>query len=670
MDTETILNNTNPKMTLLTEEDIAHFRSGTHYHIYNKLGSHFTTSQDGVKGVFFAVWAPNARQVSVIGDFNKWDAEKNKLELRPDASGIWEAFVPQIEKGTMYKYSIVSTHNNYRVEKRDPYSFYCEVPPARASIVWDLDYEWNDSAWVNNRARKNSPSSPVSVYELHFGSWQRCSSDDPRYLTYTEMAERLIPYIKKMGFTHVEFMPLTAHPLYESWGYQTDGYFAPASRYGNPQELMALIDKLHQNEIGVIFDWVPSHFPFDRHGLAFFDGTHLYEHADPRKGFHPEWKSSIFNYGRNEVKEFLISSALFWLDKYHVDGLRVDGGSSMLYLDYARKRGEWVPNKYGGRENLEAVDFLKELNETIGKYFSDAQVAIEEATSWPNLSRPVSKGGLGFGMKWNMGWMHDTLQYFSKNPHERRHIHNKITFSMCYAFNENFLLALSHDEVVHGKRSLINKMPGDEYQKFANMRLLYGYMYAHPGKKLMFMGGEFGQWAEWSHARSLDWHLSAYPKQEGLMRWVADLNNAYKEQPALHENDFSQDGFEWIDCSDAGQSVISFIRKSRDRKDTVLCVFNFSLVTYNNYRVGVPEEGYWKELLNSNAKEYQGTGLGNYGGIFSENVSYHGRKYSVVLTLPPLSALYFRLPESVPSAQEIIEAIVPKDDSSSSGKAE
>ena len=630
-----------PPSPFLTDEDIAIFKEGKHSQLYEKLGSHLTI-RDGIPGACFALWAPNARQVYVIGDFNGWNNEANPLQLRQDGSGIWETFIPGVLKGSMYKYSIVSQHNHYRVEKRDPFSFYCEVPPNRASIVWDLKYSWKDSDWMEKRAAKNSLNAPVSIYELHFGSWKRLANQNNRYPTYNEMAEGLIRYVKNMGFTHVEFLPLTAHPFYDSWGYQTDGYFAPTSRYGTPQELMSLIDRLHQHEIGVILDWAPAHFPCDQHGLAYFDGTHLYEHADPRKGFHPEWRSAIFNYGRHEVNNFLISSALFWMDKYHVDGIRVDGGSSMLYLDYARKKGEWVPNQFGGRENLEAVSFLKQLNDQISEKHPDTRMILEESTPWPKVSRPTAEGGLGFGMKWNMGWMHDTLQYFSRDPAQRKHYHNKLTFSLWYAFTENFLLALSHDEVVHGKGSLLRKMPGDDWQKFANLRLLFGYMYGHPGKKLIFMGGEFAQWAEWNHHKGLDWNLLEYPRHRGMQRLVQDLNAIYQREPALYEIDFSEKGFEWVDYGDWQQSVISFIRKGQDRKDDILVVCNFTPVPRYHYRIGVPVEGYWKELLNSNASEYGGEGMGNYGGARADSIPFHGRPFSLSLTLPPLAVLFFK----------------------------
>ncbi|MBF0384873.1 MAG: 1,4-alpha-glucan branching protein GlgB [Candidatus Omnitrophica bacterium] len=629
------------RKTLFDDTDISLLNSGKHFSLYEKLGSH-RVSVNGEEGVCFAVWAPNAQSVSVMGDFNLWDNQSNFMVARPDNSGIWEAFIPGVKKGAMYKYFIASKYNNYKVEKRDPFSFFCEVPPQRASIVWDLEYDWQDALWMEERKKKNAFNAPISIYEMHFGSWKRIVRENNRFPLYNEMADSLIRYLKETGFTHVEFMPLTAHPLYESWGYQTDGYFAPTSRYGTPQDLMRLIDRLHQNDIGVILDWVPSHFPLDKHGLSFFDGTYLFEHADPKKGFHPEWKSAIFNYGRKEVVEFLISSALFWLDKYHADGIRVDGGTSMLYLDYSRKKGEWIPNQYGGRENLEAVSFLKQLNEAVNKEYPDCLTFIEEATAWPKLSHPVFDGGLGFSMKWNMGWMHDTLKYLAKHPDTRKHHHKGLHFSLWYAFNENFILPLSHDEVVHAKGSLIRKMPGDNWQKFGNLRLLFGFMFAHPGKKLLFMGGEFGQWAEWNQHASLDWHLLDYPLHKGMQKWVADLNFVYKNQSALHEKDFTSDGFEWIDYSDWQQSVISFIRKENRREEDILIVCNFTPVPRFNYRIGVPAEGYWGELLNSNAKEYGGEGMGNMGGVSAEQIGFHGRPYSLSLTLPPLSVLYFK----------------------------
>lgn len=619
------------------------------HRLYEKLGSHVIRN-NSISGTYFAVWAPNAKEVSVVGDFNGWNPQANYLRMIENDSGIWEGFIRGVGKGAMYKYSIVSKINNYKVEKRDPFAFYCEIPPARASIVWDLEYKWSDEEWINSRSRNGANCKPMSIYEIHIGSWKRVPHQKNRFLSYSEITEELIAYIKETGFTHVELMPVMAHPLYDSWGYQTDGYFAPISRHGTPQALMNLIDQMHKNGIGVILDWVPSHFPGDRHGLAFFDGTHLYEHADWRKGFHPEWKSNIFNYGRPEVADFLISSAIFWLDKYHADGLRVDGGSSMLYLDYGRKHGEWAPNKYGGRENLEAVDFLKKLNDSILEKYPYAEIMLEEATPWPKVSRPTKEGGLGFGMKWNMGWMNDTLTYFSKDHGNRKYFQNKLTFSIMYAFNENFLLPLSHDEVVHAKRSLISKMPGDEWQKFANLRLLFGYMYGQPGKKLIFMGQEFGQWAEWNHRKSLDWHLLNFPRHSGVQKWIKDINLAYKRETALHEKDFTWEGFEWVDFSDCGQSVISFIRKGTNPADVILVVCNFTPVERHNYRIGVPIGGYWKELLNSNASEYGGTGAGNFGGLNADQIPFHNKGFSLNLKLPPLSALFFKV-QTLPATQ-------------------
>jgi len=564
------------------------------------------------------------------------------LRMREDGSGIWEGFIPHIKQGTLYKYHIVSKYNHYEVDKGDPYAFYWEVSPKTASIVWDLSYEWKDSAWMTNRYKSNNLQSPFSIYEVHLGSWRRVPEENNRFLTYREMADYLVKYVKDMGFTHVEFMPLMEHPFYGSWGYQTLGYFAPSSRYGTPQDFMYLIDCLHQHGIGVILDWVPSHFPNDEYGLAYFDGTYLYEHAEPKKRFHPEWNSYIFNHGRYEVRAFLISSALFWLEKYHIDGLRVDAVASMLYLDYGRKEGEWVPNEYGGRENLDAICFLQKFNEIVYKNHPDIQTIAEESTAWPMVTRPTYVGGLGFGMKWNMGWMHDTLEYFSKEPIYRKYHHNQLTFSIWYAFSENFLLPLSHDEVVHGKGSLLSKMAGDDWQKFANLRLLFGYMYTHPGKKLLFMGGEFGQWQEWYHEESLHWHLLEYPHHQGIQKWIRDLNHFYRNEPALYELDFQPEGFEWIDFSNWEESIIIFVRRDKSTKDIILVVCNFTPVPRYNYRVGVPEGGFWKEALNSDAQVYGGSGHGNLGGAEAAPIPWHGKNYSLSLTLPPLGVLIFK----------------------------
>ena len=627
--------------SLITDHDIYLFKEGSLYRLYDKLGSHSMTFS-GMSGTYFAVWAPNAEKVSVVGGFNGWTPGAHPLKVRDDESGIWEGFIPGIEEGTIYKYHISSRYNNYTVNKGDPLAFYWETPPETASIVWDLSYEWGDNEWMENRYPFNAHDAPFAVYEVHLGSWRRSPEDKDRFLTYGEMAHCLADYVKKMGFTHVEFLPVMEHPFYGSWGYQTVGYFAPTSRYGTPQDFMYLIDYLHQNGIGVILDWVPSHFPTDQHGLAYFDGTHLYEHGDPRKGFHPEWDTHIFNHGRNEVRSFLVSSGLFWLDRYHVDGLRVDAVASMLYLDYAREDGEWIPNEFGGRENLESITFLKRFNRAAYRAYPDVQTIAEESTAWPMVSKPTYLGGLGFGMKWNMGWMHDTLDYFSKDPIYRKYHHNQLTFSIMYAFSENFLIPLSHDEVVHGKGALIGKMPGDEWHRSANLRLLFGYMYGHPGKKLLFMGGEFGQWKEWNHDESLEWHVLQYSSHRGIQRWVEDLNSLYKSEPALYELDFASEGFEWIDLHDWEHSIISFIRKSKKTDDIILLVCNLTPIIIRNYRVGVPRGGFWREVLNSDAEIYGGNGQGNLGGVRAASTPAHGRSYSISLTLPSLGVLFLK----------------------------
>ncbi len=627
-------------VSLLSNDDLFLFNEGSHYRLYEKLGARLLTV-DGVEGTYFAVWAPNAKQVSVIGEFNIWD--KSSHPLRPKGqSGIWEGFIPGVTKGTIYKYYVVSHHRGYRVEKADPFAFYNEIPPKTASIIWDLDYSWGDQTWMEKRRTHNALDAPISVYEVHLGSWRRVPEEGNRHLSYRELAPRLTEYLKQLEFTHVEFLPIMEHPFYGSWGYQSTGYFAPTSRYGTPQDFMYLVDYLHQHDIGVILDWVPSHFPNDEHGLGYFDGTHLYEHGDPRQGIHPDWNSFIFNYGRHEVRSFLLSSALFWLDKYHVDGLRIDAVASMLYLDYGRKEGDWIPNQYGGRENLEAIAFLRHLNEAIYQEKPDVQTIAEESTAWPMVSRPTYIGGLGFGLKWDMGWMHDTLDYITKDPIYRKYHHNNLTFRLIYAFFENFVLPLSHDEVTHGKGSLLGKMPGDDWQKFANLRLLLGYMYAQPGKKLLFMGAEFGQWREWVHDESLEWHLLQYLPHSGLQRWVTDLNRFYRGQPALYKLDFEQAGFEWIDCNDVEHSTISLIRKGRARDDITAVVCNFTPVTHFNYRIGVPQPGFWRELLNSDAEEYGGSGQGNLGGVEAAPTPFHGRSYSLTITLPPLAAVFFQ----------------------------
>ncbi|MFZ1904235.1 MAG: 1,4-alpha-glucan branching protein GlgB [Steroidobacteraceae bacterium] len=629
---------------MFTEQDIYLFREGTYFRAYEKLGAHLLKGDaahgSGIKGTHFAVWAPNAARVAVVGDFNAWRPDANPLTARPDSSGIWAGVVPNAGRGALYKYHVESARGGYTVQKSDPYAFRCETPPRTASVVWDTTYEWGDSEWMRTRAQANALGAPMSVYEVHIGSWRRVPEEHNRPLTYRELAQQLGDYVTELGFTHVEFLPVMEHPFYGSWGYQVTGYFAPTSRYGAPQDFMYLVDHLHQRGIGVILDWVPSHFPSDEHGLAYFDGTHLYEHQDPRQGFHPEWNSSIFNYGRAEVRNFLGSNALFWLERYHVDGLRVDAVASMLYLDYARKSGEWIPNKFGGNENLDAIEFLKSLNLAVYRDQPDTQTIAEESTAWPGVSRPVYLGGLGFGLKWNMGWMHDTLKYFQTDPLFRRYEHNKLTFGLLYAFAENFTLPLSHDEVVHGKGSLLGKMPGDEWQQFANLRLLTGYMWAHLGKKLLFMGGEFGQKREWTHEDSLEWHVLQYSHHAGMRRWIQDLNRFYRHTPALYQRDFTPDGFEWIDCNDTESSTLAFLRKGHDPSDVVLIVCNFTPVPRDNFRVGVPRGGHWRECLNSDARYYGGSDLGNFGGVEAAPLPAHGRHHSLTLHLPPLATLF------------------------------
>ncbi len=626
--------------TLLTDNDLYLFNEGSHFRLYDKFGSHLISHSD-TTGTQFSVWAPDAEQVSVIGDFNDW--KKGECLLHPRGhSGIWEGFLPGIGKGTLYKYHVVSRFNQYRVDKADPFSIFNEIPPKTASIVWDLDYPWTDQEWMATRRGRNGLDKPMAIYEMHVGSWRRAAETGYRSLSYRELAPQLADYLQEMGYTHVEFLPVMDHPFFGSWGYQITGYFAPSGNFGTPQDLMYLIDVLHQRGIGMILDWVPSHFPADEHGLAYFDGTHLYEHADPRQGYHPEWNSYIFNYGRNEVQSFLISNAMFWLDRYHIDGLRVDAVASMLYLDYARKEGEWIPNKYGGRENLEAIAFLRRMNEEVYRNHPDVQIIAEESTAWPMVSRPNYVGGLGFGLKWDMGWMHDTLEYMSKDPIHRRYHHDKLTFRMIYAFHENFVLPLSHDEVVYGKGSLLGKMPGNETERFANLRVLFGYMYAQPGKKLLFMGGEFAQWREWVHDASLDWDLLQYPLHDGVRKWIRDLNRFYRDERALHEADCDPAGFEWIDCNDADSSVISLLRKGRSTEAVVLVICNFTPVPRMSYRIGAPSGGFWREVLNSDAAEYGGGNLGNMGGVEASPVSLHGRHWSLTITLPPLSALFFK----------------------------
>jgi 1,4-alpha-glucan branching enzyme len=631
--------------SLLTDYDIHLFREGKHFSLYKKLGAHLTEYQ-GQKGVVFAVWAPNAQNVSVIGSFNGWDRDSHPMYPRLEGSGIWEIFIPNLGNGEVYKYFIRST-NGFEVEKADPYAFRTEAPPQTASVVCDLEYKWTDGRYLNGRKKRaeRSLQQPMAVYEVHLASWMRVPEEDNRSLSYREMADKLVSYVQDLGYTHVEFMPVMEHPFGGSWGYQVTGYFAPTSRFGSPQDFMYLINELHKAGIGILLDWVPSHFPSDEHGLVYFDGTHLFEHADPRKGFHPDWNSYIFNYGRNEVKSFLISSALFWLEMYHADGLRVDAVASMLYLDYSRKHGEWIPNEHGGNENLEAIQLLKEFNEAVFAQFPDVQTIAEESTSWPMVSRPVYAGGLGFSQKWMMGWMNDTLSYFQKDPVHRQHHQNDITFSLYYAFSENFMLPLSHDEVVHGKGSLLTRMPGDDWQRFANLRTLFAYMYAHPGTKLMFMGSEFGQPGEWNHDSSLDWHLLQYQNHDGVRKMVRRLNELYKNHKPLHELQFQQDGFEWIDTNDWANSVISFLRKD-EKGNHLLVICNFTPVVRENYTVGVPASGFYQEIFNSDSSEWGGSGVENSIALETMDTPNHGKEHSLSLTLPPLGVSILQFSKS------------------------
>ena len=627
--------------SLFSDFDISLFKAGKHYRLYEKLGSHLI-EVNGTKGTYFAVWAPSARTVSVIGDFNYWLEGEHALSVRWDGSGIWEGFIPGVEKGAKYKYQILSNNNDIKTEKADPYAKRCEHPPLTASVVWELDHEWKDADWLKARIEKNQLDKPISIYEVHLSSWRK-KSEGNRWLTYEELSHELVPYVKEMGFTHIELMPVMEYPYDPSWGYQITGYFAPTSRFGEPGDFMKLIEAFHREGIAVILDWVPSHFPDDKHGLGLFDGTHLYEHPDKRKGYHPDWKSLIFNYGRNEVRSFLISNAIFWMDLYHIDALRVDAVASMLYLDYSREEGEWEPNEFGGRENLDAVSFIKDLNAEIYKKFEGVQTIAEESTSFPMVSKPIYMGGLGFGMKWMMGWMHDTLEYFQKDSIYRKHHQNDITFSMTYAFTENFLLPLSHDEVVYGKKSILGKMPGDEWQRFANLRLLYGYMFTHPGSKLLFMGGEFGQSSEWNFDESLDWHLLEFDYHKGIQSAIKDLNKLYQEQTALHEKQFSAEGFEWISYDDSQNSIISYIRKGIDPKDELIVVCNFTPIPHENYKLGMPRKGKLVEVFNSDNKKYSGSGIGNAKSIPIKPEPSHHRTFSAKLVLPPLSVVVFKI---------------------------
>jgi 1,4-alpha-glucan branching enzyme len=625
----------------LTDFDIGLFKAGNHFKLYEKLGSHVVDNQ-GFTGTYFAVWAPNAERVGVIGNFNGWNRTEHLLFPRWDGSGIWEGWIANIGRGEIYKYAIKSNIGGQELEKADPFANWCEIAPKTASVVWDNWYEWKDDEWMKNRRQKNALNAPYSVYEVHLGSWMKDPNNPDGYLSYSEIAKSLVPYVKEMGFTHVELMPIMEHPYTPSWGYQQTGYFSVASRMGTPQELMFLIEELHKAEIGVLLDWVPSHFPGDAHGLYRFDGSSLYEHEDPRQGYHPDWKSYIFNYGRNEVRSFLISNAIYWLDRYHADGLRVDAVASMLYRDYSRNAGEWIPNIYGGRENLEAISLFKELNDEIYRNFPDVQTIAEESTAFPGVSRPSYLGGLGYGMKWMMGWMNDTIKYFETDPMYRKWHQDQVTFSLVYAFSENFMLPLSHDEVVYGKKSMLNKMPGDEWQKFANLRLLYTYMYTHPGTKLIFMGGEFGQKAEWNFEKSLDWHLTEQASHRGIQETLKSLNKVYKSEAAMFDLQFSPEGFEWIDASDKENCVISYIRKGTRSDDKLLIVLNFNPIPKHNYRIGVPMAGTWTEIHNSDSADFWGSGTGNKNGVKSDSISCHGRENSIEITIPPLAGVIFK----------------------------
>jgi len=626
--------------SLLSDYDIGLFKSGKHYHLYEKLGAHRVV-HEGITGTYFAVWAPNAETVSLVGNFNGWTKGEHPLTVRPDGSGIWEGFFPAIGKGEYYKYHIRSL-NGYEIEKADPYAFLAETPPRTASVVWDLDFSWTDESWLEDRKSIHPLNRPISIYEVHLGSWRRKDEEGGRYLTYRELAAELPAYCKYMGFTHVEFMPVMEHPFYGSWGYQVTGYFAASSRFGTAQDLMFLINELHNAGIGVILDWVPSHFPTDEHGLGYFDGTHLYEHADPRQGFHPDWKSDVFNTGRNEVRGFLISNALYWIDKFHVDALRVDAVASMLYLDYSRKEGEWIPNEYGGRENLQSISLLREMNDTVHLYYPDVFTVAEESTAWPGVTHPTSAGGLGFDMKWMMGWMHDTLEYFSRDTIYRKYHHGQLSFSLNYAFSEKFTLPLSHDEVVYGKYSLVNKMPGDDWQKFANLRLLYGYMFGHPGAKLIFMGGDFAQRHEWRHDFSLDWCENNNPAHHGIQLTLRDLNLLYQSEPALYENNFSWQGFQWIECNDAENSVFSWIRKGKSEEDDLFIIANFTPVVKYNYRIGVSNKGYYTEIFNSDNLKYGGSNILNDEKIKTFPIPRHHQTYSIPVALPPLGIIVLK----------------------------
>jgi 1,4-alpha-glucan branching enzyme len=626
---------------LLSEFDLHLMGEGRHYDTYEKLGAHLKSLEE-VRGVHFAVWAPSALRVSIVGDFNRWDGRVSPMRPR-GSSGIWELFVPELSEGAIYKYEIIGPQGQMLPLKADPYAFRSELRPNTGSVVADLDtYAWNDEQWMAQRPQKNWLESPITVYEVHLGSWRRIPEDNHRWLTYRELGDQLIPYVKDLGYTHIELLPVMEHPYDGSWGYQTIGYFSATSRYGTPTEFMQFVDRCHQAGLGVFLDWTPAHFPRDTHGLAQFDGTHLYEHADPRQGTHPDWGTLVYNYGRNEVQNYLISNALFWLDKYHIDGLRVDAVASMLYLDYSRQPGEWIPNEFGGRENLHAIAFVKRMNEVAHGRFPGILTVAEESTSWPAVSRPTYLGGLGFSLKWNMGWMNDTLSYFSKNPVYRRYEHNKLTFSMLYAFTENFVLPFSHDEVVHGKNSLLHKMPGDMWQQFANLRLVLAYQCAHPGKKLLFMGQEIAQRNEWYEGASLDWHLLNHDSHKGVQKLVRELNQLILKEPALYEIDFNWQGFEWIDANDSDNSVFAFLRRGKKSDDLMVVVLNCTPVVREGYRLGVPQAGYYEEILNTDAAGYGGSNVGNLGGQNATNQPSQGRMHSLCLTLPPLAAIFLK----------------------------
>jgi 1,4-alpha-glucan branching enzyme len=627
-------------LPVLTDFDLHLFNEGNHHKIYEKLGAHLMTI-DGIQGTFFAVWAPCAKRVSVVGNFNQWDGRRHVMRAR-GSSGIWELFLPGIKEGDIYKFEIKTPHDELYV-KSDPYAFYCELRPNTASIVYDIEnYQWNDHEWMKERDSDNNFEKPISIYEVHLGSWKRASNDENGFHTYRELADDLVEYVKELGYTHIQLLPVAEHPFDGSWGYQITGYYAATSRYGEPKDFMYFVDKCHQNGIGVLLDWVPAHFPKDGHGLARFDGTALYEHYDEKQGEHPDWGTHIFNYGRLEVKNFLISNALFWLEKYHIDGLRVDAVASMLYLDYGKKDGEWIPNRWGGKENVDAIEFIRQLNSTVYKYYPGVMMVAEESTSWALVSKPPYVGGLGFSYKWNMGWMNDFLRYMSMDSVYRKHHQDLITFSLMYAFSENFILVLSHDEVVHGKCSMIEKMPGDYWQKFAGLRASYGYMYGHPGKKLLFMGSEFAQFIEWNYKQSLDWFLLDYDMHKKIQTYVKDLNNLYKNEKALFEIDFSYEGFEWIDCNDREHSIVSFIRKGKDWRDSLVFLCNFTPTPHDNYRIGVPFDTEYTEIFNSDWEKYGGSNVGNFEPLKAESSSFHNKPYSINLTVPPLSTIVLK----------------------------